>query len=237
MGVGGLYVHRSTARSALFLAMRPGRGTMATVLARALCGTPLLMLAGVGLLTLLGRLTLLPLALILLGALLARSTTSTTPSAASPPGISGGTVRSTIHIVVTLLLCVTWTFLPGRTSGGVRHREPRNCSYGASRLQISSVCNYLRFYNLASGLRCSQSIAPGGYCMVSVCQFRRKLKPRDFFHRFDSVRRSELVLPSHRLSYATWQPSQMRHYLRCRAPWGVGYKTGRTKKYSPGERC
>jgi hypothetical protein len=61
------------------------------------------------LLTLLTWLTLL--ALILLRAMLARSTASTTPSAASPSGFTGGTVRSTIHIVVTLLLCVTWAVL------------------------------------------------------------------------------------------------------------------------------
>jgi hypothetical protein len=84
---------------------------MAAALARAALGwSPMLRRARMGLGARLIRLTLLPLALVLLGALRARSTASTTPSAASPSGFSGGTVRSTIHIVVTLLLCVTWTF-------------------------------------------------------------------------------------------------------------------------------
>ena len=112
MGVSGLDVHRSATRAALLLAMRPGRGAVPTVLARTRLGTAmLLMLTCVSLRALLVRLTLLALPLVLLGGVLARSAASATPSAASPSGIfAGGTVRSTIHIVVTLLLCVTWTF-------------------------------------------------------------------------------------------------------------------------------
>jgi len=112
MGVRGLDVHRAAARAALLLAMRPGGGAMATVLAWALLRTAmLLILTCVSLRALLVRLTLLALPLVWRGAMLARSAASATPSAASPSGIfAGGTVRSTIHIVVTLLLCVTWTF-------------------------------------------------------------------------------------------------------------------------------
>ena len=121
MSVRGLDVHRAIARTALFLAMRPRGATMAAILARPLLGTAMLLiltrvslralLVGLTLRALLVGLTLLALPLVLLGAVLARSAASTTPSAASPSGIfAGGTVRSTIHIVVTLLLCVTWTF-------------------------------------------------------------------------------------------------------------------------------
>ncbi len=112
MGVRGLNVHGAITRATLFLAVRPCGASMATVLAGPLLGTSMVvLLTCVSLRALLVGLTLLALPLILLGAVLARSAASTTPSAASPPGVlTGGTVRSTIHIVVTLLLCVTWTF-------------------------------------------------------------------------------------------------------------------------------
>jgi hypothetical protein len=183
MCVGSFHVHCPGARSALLLAMRTGRATMATALAGALGWAPLGVLAGISRrLALLVRLTLLALPLILVGALLARSTASTTPSTASPPGFSGGTVRSTIHIVVTLLLCVTWT-ISTRTiiRRSTPTENPNIAGTGKSSTDLS-VCKYLRFFNLASGLRCSQSTAPEGYCMLSVCQFRRKLKTEGLFH-------------------------------------------------------
>ena len=108
MGVRSLDVHGAVPLLALFLAMGARWSAVTAMLAGALAGAILLMLAMLlGGLTLLIRLPLL--ALVLLRAVLARSTASATPSAASSSGVfTGRTVRSIIHIVFTRLLCVTW---------------------------------------------------------------------------------------------------------------------------------
>lgn len=110
MGVRSLDVHGAVPLLALFLAMGARWSAVTAMLAGALAGAILLMLAMLlGGLALLIRLPLLALALVLLRAVLARSTASATPSAASSSGVfTGRTVRSIIHIVFTRLLCVTW---------------------------------------------------------------------------------------------------------------------------------
>jgi hypothetical protein len=159
MGVGRLDVHRPGARSALLLAMGSGGSAMAAALARVpLRGSPTLRRAGMGLGALLVRLALLPLTLILMGALLARSAASTTPSAASPSGFSGGTVRSTIHIVVTLLLCVTWTFLPGRSSADNAAGNPEFT--GAGKAVYGSIPSVITCASLTWQAGCDAPKAP-----------------------------------------------------------------------------
>src|SRR5512146_1145015 len=99
VGIGGLGVHRPGALTTLFLAVGTSWPAMAAILAATL-----------------GLLAPLPLSLSLLtlcglSAVLARSSAPTAPSAAFPAGFPGRTVRSTIHISVTLFLCVTWITL------------------------------------------------------------------------------------------------------------------------------